>query len=78
MIWNNDNEMRDHVPDSIKSRCARRAATVAAVLLGCLALAPMASPSVAAEQVKIGIARTMSDVGYYVADAMGYFRDEGI
>jgi NitT/TauT family transport system substrate-binding protein len=31
-----------------------------------------------AAQVRIGIARTMSDVGYYVADAMGYFRDEGI
>ena len=29
-------------------------------------------------QVRIGIARTMSDVGYYVADAKGYFRDEGI
>ena len=34
--------------------------------------------SSAAEQVRIGIARTMSDVGYYVADAMGFFRDEGI
>ena len=37
-------------------------------------------PVVAAEtaQVRIGIARTMSDVGYYVADAKGFFRDEGI
>jgi NitT/TauT family transport system substrate-binding protein len=29
-------------------------------------------------QVRIGIARTMSDVGYYVADAKGFFRDEGL
>jgi NitT/TauT family transport system substrate-binding protein len=39
-----------------------------------------AAPTVNAAdtQVRIGIARTMSDVGYYVADAKGYFRDEGI
>ena len=47
-----------------------------------MALGLAARPSVAAAaeaaQVRIGIARTMSDVGYYVADAMGYFRDEGI
>jgi NitT/TauT family transport system substrate-binding protein len=70
--------MRALVPDSSKSRWARRAPIFAAVLLGGLALAPMATPCAAAEQVKIGIARTMSDVGYYVADAMAYFRDEGI
>src|SRR5258707_3220784 len=45
-----------------------------------LALGLAGRPAAAAEaaQVRIGIARTMSDVGYYVADAMGYFRDEGI
>jgi NitT/TauT family transport system substrate-binding protein len=45
-----------------------------------LQLAAWRSAAHAAEaaQVRIGIARTMSDVGYYVADAMGYFRDEGI
>jgi NitT/TauT family transport system substrate-binding protein len=37
-----------------------------------------ARPAAAADQVRIGIARTMSDVGYYVADAKGFFRDEGI
>ena len=42
------------------------------------ALVLQASPSAAADQVRIGIARTMSDVGYYVADAKGFFRDEGI
>ena len=35
-------------------------------------------PASAAEQVRIGIARTISDVGYYVADAMGFFREEGL
>jgi NitT/TauT family transport system substrate-binding protein len=50
--------------------------------LACLAFPLVAWPSGASAaevaQVRIGIARTMSDVGYYVADAMGYFRDEGI
>jgi NitT/TauT family transport system substrate-binding protein len=29
-------------------------------------------------QVRIGVARTLSDCGYYIADALGYFRDEGL
>src|SRR5262245_47035028 len=50
---------------------------------GCVALSwPMLdaarSPAPAAEQIKIGISRTISDAGYYVADAMGFFREEGI
>src|SRR5262245_26722639 len=36
------------------------------------------SQSQAGEQVRIGISRTISDVGYYLADAMGLFRAEGI
>ena len=36
------------------------------------------SPAKAADQVKIGISRTISDAGYYMADAMGFFRDEGM
>src|SRR4029079_14983494 len=32
----------------------------------------------AADQVKIGISRTLSDAGYCVADAKGFFRDEGM
>jgi NitT/TauT family transport system substrate-binding protein len=36
------------------------------------------SPAPAADQVRIGIARTISDVGYYIADAMGFFREEGL
>src|SRR5437764_267395 len=35
-------------------------------------------PAPAADQVKIGISRTISDAGYYIADAMGFFRDEGL
>jgi NitT/TauT family transport system substrate-binding protein len=36
------------------------------------------SSMLAADQIRIGISRTISDAGYYVADAMGFFRDEGI
>ena len=43
-----------------------------------LALATLLSSAHAADQVRIGIARTMSDSGYYLADALGFFRDEGI
>jgi NitT/TauT family transport system substrate-binding protein len=61
-------------------RHARRCAIAAACfLVGCLVAAwPSAGSAAEAAQVRIGIARTMSDVGYYVADAMGFFRDEGI
>jgi NitT/TauT family transport system substrate-binding protein len=63
-------------------RRARKSLVVAAFFVGGLALGLAAWPSGAAAaeaaQVRIGIARTMSDVGYYVADAMGYFRDEGV
>jgi NitT/TauT family transport system substrate-binding protein len=48
------------------------------LLLSWLALAGLNGPAGAAEQVRIGIARTISDVGYYVADAMGFFRAEGL
>jgi NitT/TauT family transport system substrate-binding protein len=44
----------------------------------CLAISGVLSPLMAADQVRIGVARTISDVGYYVADAMGFFRDEGL
>jgi NitT/TauT family transport system substrate-binding protein len=36
------------------------------------------TPALAADQIKIGISRTLSDAGYYIADAMGFFRDEGL
>src|SRR5437016_5944558 len=46
-------------------------------LLAALAFA-VSSPAPAADQVKIGISRTLSDAGYYIADALGFFREEGI
>ena len=51
---------------------------VSACLVLGLAGRPSATTAAEAVQVRVGIARTMSDVGYYVADAMGFFRDEGI
>ena len=50
---------------------------LAFLLFGSATGAPV-SPACAAEQVRIGVARTISDVGYYVADAMGFFRAEGL
>jgi len=47
-------------------------------LLGWALLMSCFSQSQAGEQVRIGISRTISDVGYYLADAMGLFRAEGI
>jgi NitT/TauT family transport system substrate-binding protein len=55
-----------------------RRSLVAAAPLLCLALAIAASPARGADQVKIGISRTISDAGYYIADAMGFFREEGL
>src|SRR5947209_19259092 len=49
-----------------------------ACLLSWLALSSAGSPLAAADVVKIGIARTISDVGYYIADAKGFFREEGL
>ena len=43
-----------------------------------LGLALAAAPAAAAEEVKIGVARTLSDAGYYIADAKGFFREEGV
>jgi hypothetical protein len=69
--------MRDQVLDlNQPMRRARRLPIVAACFISaCAALHLAAWPTAAAEadQVRIGIARTMSDVGYYVADAMVFF-----
>jgi len=45
---------------------------------GCVLVVAMTAPASAADQVKIGISRTISDAGYYIADAKGFFRDEGL
>jgi NitT/TauT family transport system substrate-binding protein len=46
--------------------------------LSFFALAATVAPATAADLVRIGVARTLSDSGYYIADAMGFFRGEGI
>jgi len=53
------------------------AAVVACLLLWVLACS-FSARAAAADLVKIGISRTLSDAGYYIADAMGFFREEGI
>ena len=50
----------------------------ACLLVGFCAPGSFVSRAFAAEQVRIGVARTISDVGYYVADAMGFFREQGL
>jgi NitT/TauT family transport system substrate-binding protein len=76
--------MKDQMLELNQRACGPRRLPIAAAcfFVGCLALQAAAWPSAGgaaeAAQVRIGIARTMSDVGYYVADAMGFFRDEGI
>jgi len=54
------------------------ASVVAVCLLSGVALDADYRPAAAADQVKIGIARTISDAGYYIADAMGFFREDGV
>src|SRR5215831_16310420 len=60
------------------ARWSKASAVAAFCLLSCLALDAPYSPAAAADQVKIGIARTISDAGYYIADAMGFFREDGL
>src|SRR3977135_1522519 len=57
-----------------------RTALAPACFLAAPVLGALVSRHEAAElaQVRIGTARTMSDSGYYLADALGFFRDEGI
>jgi len=64
----------------VAARLAPGDVLVCFLLAFLLWLAPLAcvSPASAAEQVRIGVARTISDVGYYVADAKGFFGQEGL
>jgi NitT/TauT family transport system substrate-binding protein len=50
------------------------------IVLGLMVAAQWETPAAAnnLDRVELGIARTMSDSGYYVADDLGYFRDESI
>jgi len=60
------------------ARWPKASVVTAFCLLLCLALDAPYSPAAAADQVKIGIARTISDAGYYIADAMGFFHEDGL
>jgi NitT/TauT family transport system substrate-binding protein len=55
-------------------------ACVSRLLLSALLMAAYCQVAAAKDpdQVRIGVARTLSDSGYYIADALGYFRDEGL
>jgi NitT/TauT family transport system substrate-binding protein len=55
-------------------------ASACVIVLGQLVVAQSQTSAAAKnlDRVELGIARTMSDSGYYVADDLGYFRDEGI
>ena len=47
--------------------------------LALVAALPLGEAAAQGTQVRIGISRTISDAGYYLADAMGFFRDaEGL
>lgn len=53
-----------------------RGKLAAGLLLSVLVFCP--ADSQAQDKVRLGIAQTLSDSSYYVADSMGFFRDEGI
>ena len=55
------------------------AASLRTLLLACLASLGMAAPAAAQlTTVNVGIAQTSSDVGFFIADKKGYFREQGI
>ena len=60
--------------------CHKSVATLGLSLASLVLVAALPPDEAAAQgtQVRIGISRTISDAGYYLADAMGFFRDEGI
>jgi NitT/TauT family transport system substrate-binding protein len=49
-----------------------------AVVITCLAGLMPASPAAAQRVVRVGIVNASSDVGFYIADKKGYFREEGL
>src|SRR5262249_56512473 len=64
--------------DGACARCVNAAVVDAFWVLSGGVLDAAYRPAAAADQVKIGIARTISDAGYYIADAMGFFRGDGL
>ena len=55
-----------------------RSRAAAALVLASVAFPTRAGAAEETAQVRVGIARTISDAGYYIADDKGLFRQEGI
>src|SRR5262245_3563100 len=60
------------------ARRPKASVVVAFYLLSCLVVYAGHRPACWPAPVQIGIARTISDAGYYIADAMGFFREDGL
>src|SRR5260370_37987399 len=58
------------------ARWPKASVVIAVCLLSWLALDAPYSPAAAADQVKIGIARTISDARYYITDGLGFFHED--
>ena len=63
---------------SLLSRCLPACFILSCSAIFWLALDAIFACASAADQVRIGISRTISDAGYYIADAKGLFREEGL
>ena len=63
---------------SLLSRCLPACSVLSCSAIFWLALDAIFACASAADQVRIGISRTISDAGYYIADAKGLFREEGL
>src|SRR5919202_570559 len=57
---------------------ARIIASGARVLLAAAAFLAGAATTLAADKVSVGLTNASTDVGLFVADAKGYFKEEGI
>jgi NitT/TauT family transport system substrate-binding protein len=73
-VHTSENEMVNDEP----GRWPKLSVLTAVWLVSCVTLDAVCLPAAAADQVKIGISRTLSDAGYYIADAMGFFREDGL
>jgi NitT/TauT family transport system substrate-binding protein len=74
-------EQRQRARPPQQARCgASHAILVGAALLGAAFAACLLGEAGAQQpaQVRLGIARTISDAGYYVAEGLGFFREENI
>ncbi|HZQ62312.1 MAG TPA: ABC transporter substrate-binding protein [Casimicrobiaceae bacterium] len=59
-------------------RAMSRIAVGAAMLLACIAMHSPLAPAAEPLTVRVGLAQTSSDVGFFIADKKGYFKAEGL